>query len=277
MMSATNGPTAPLLQACAVSVQYAGRRRFGRRASRIHAVRDVSLAVLPGATLGIVGESGSGKSTLARCLAGLESPSSGEVRINGTSFGHAEGGQLTSLRHQVQLVFQDSATAINPRFTVAEVIAEPLIIAGRNGIEERRRRVAELMAAVELTPQMAARRPHQLSGGQRQRVAIARALALRPSVLVLDEAFTGLDLPVQQRIWSLLAAMQQQYRLTYVLISHDFRLVAAVADEIAVMHAGAIVERGGAARVLSQPEHAQTRRLIEAIPARSWRFAAASR
>lgn len=263
--------TAPLLQVCAVSVQYATRRQ------KLDAVRDVSLEVRPGSTLGIVGESGSGKSSLARCLAGLELPSSGEVRLNGVSFAQVQGRQLSAMRRQVQLILQDSATALNPRFTAAQVIEEPMIIERCHDAEERRRRVLELMAAVQLDPDLSTRRPHQLSGGQRQRLAIARALAVRPSVLVLDEAFTGLDVPVQQRIWSLLAGMQRQFHFTYVLISHDFRLVAAAADEIAVMHAGAILEHGAAATVLSQPKHAQTRRLIAAIPARTGRLAVASR
>jgi len=217
----------------------------------VRALDGVDLALAAAATLAIVGESGSGKSTLARCLAGLEAPDRGEIVLEGGS----------------QLIFQDSATALNPRLRAVEIVEEPLVILRRGSGRERRRRALELFERVGLSGDFAARRPLELSGGQRQRLAIARALAVEPRLLILDEALTGLDVSSQAQILDLLRELQAAHALACLLISHDLGVVAAVADEVAVLHQGRIVERGPVAGVLAAPQHDETRALVAAIPA----------
>jgi peptide/nickel transport system ATP-binding protein len=264
-MPATNITTAlPLLRVLNVGKKYFVRRSLLHRRDELTAIGNVSLVLPASSTMAIVGGSGAGKSTLARCVAGFEEVTSGEIWIGNHKVSTA-GKQRRVIARHVQLIMQDSATALNPRFTVTDIITEPLEIFGFEHADISMR-VRNLMDAVGLASAMGNRRPHQLSGGQRQRLAIARALALQPSVLILDEAYSGLDLSVQQRIIELLRKLQQRFALTYLVISHDFRMLAAIADFTAVMYQGNIVEHGPTHKVLRDPQHPHTRALLESVP-----------
>ncbi|MCU4742458.1 ABC transporter ATP-binding protein [Halobacteria archaeon AArc-m2/3/4] len=238
------------------------RLRSGRQLLR--AVDGVDLAVEPGETVGIVGESGSGKSTIVRLLTGLEEPTDGEVRLDGTSVGSVDERTREQLA-DVGVVFQDARSSINPRLTVAEAIAEPLVEAGWDE-DRRERRIEELLELVELAPEYAQRRPHQLSGGQLQRVAIARAIALEPRLLVLDEPVSGLDVSIRAKILNLLADMRDRLGLTTVVISHDLDVVTHLADRVLVTYLGRVVERGPAETLCDRPSHPYTKALYDAIP-----------
>jgi peptide/nickel transport system ATP-binding protein len=208
-----------------------------RGLSKSYGIHNVSLDLEQGATLGLIGASGSGKSTLARCLAGFESADAGEILLEGRS---------QWPRQDVQLIFQQPAASLNPRFTAEEIVAEPLLIQRRGGASWRRTRARELMATVGLDPAAARSQALAFSGGERQRLAIARALSLDPKLLILDESLASLDLSVQAQIANLLLDLQQQRGLTYILISHDLALVGRIAGQIAVMDRGTIVERKAA-------------------------------
>jgi len=252
----------PLLRVRALDKKYWARRGAFRRRVPLVAASKVSFEIPDGKTLAIVGSSGSGKSTVARCVARLEKPESGEIWIDDRQVAQASGKELMSLRPEVQLVFQDPSTSMNARFSAVQTIEEPLLLQHRGSSEERRTRVAELMKEVALQPEWMGRRVSEFSGGQKQRIAIARALALKPKLLILDEAFTGLDLSTQAQIGNLLLELQAAHSLTYLLISHDLTLVSRIADFIAVMSNGEIVEQGSAEEVLASPVHAQTRALV---------------
>ena len=228
------------------------RRRGGHP---VAAIAGVDLDVRRGRALAVVGRSGAGKSTLARCLARLEEADAGEIAFAGVD------------RTSVQLVQQDSAAALDPLFPAVDVVREPLDVLRRGTPAERTRKAFALMETVGLTPAQAARLPAQLSGGQRQRLAIARALAVEPRVLILDEAFTGLDVTVQAGIAALLRDLRARLGLTLVLVSHDLALMASLADDLAVMAGGLVVEQGEAAAILAAPRHPETRALIEAVVA----------
>jgi peptide/nickel transport system ATP-binding protein len=236
-----------------------------RRRLRVTALAEVSLTLAAQQTLGIVGASGAGKSTLARCLACLEAPDSGEIRLHGQDLVQLRGGQLRDARRQVQLILQGAAAALNPRFSAMEAVTEPLLIAGGTSKRERRERGLHLMESVGLPRDAADRGCMQFSGGQRQRLSIARALSLHPRVLILDESLSGLDLPVQAQIVNLLFDLQERESISYVFISHDLRLAAHVADHLAVMQGGRIVEQGAVDRVARHPQHAHTRELLSAV------------
>ena len=251
-------PAEPLLLVRNLSKGYARRRWWGGSGPFKVALRDVSFALARGCTLGLVGPSGSGKSTLARCLGRFEEPSSGEILFDGRLLAHAD-------RHRIQLIFQQPAASLNPRFTAAEIVEEPLLIQGRR----QPNRLPLAMELVGLPRTALSRRAHQFSGGERQRLAIARALVLEPALLILDESFAGLDPELQDQIAALLRELQQRLRLSYLLISHDLSLVADLADEIAVMEGGAIVERGATRELLANANHPLTRKLIEAARALS--------
>ncbi len=243
------------------------RKRYTRREGWHTHTRDViaaiDLDVRAGTTLAIVGDSGAGKSTLARCLARLEAPDAGEIWFDGVEWAALRDAELRARRPQVQLVFQDAATALNPRFTAEEVIAEPLVIQQWGTPALRRERVNGLLREVGLAPEVAQRRCTEFSGGQQQRLAIARALALDPRLVILDEALSGLDLSTEAQLVALLRQLQQARGLTYILISHDLGLVAQFADEIVVMSAGRIVERGQTRVILLAPEDPATCALVE--------------
>lgn len=225
----------------------------------VRALSGVDLVLQKGAVLALVGESGSGKSTLARCLVRLEAPDSGEIWFDGQEISKLRGFELSRMRPKFQLIFQDPTCALNPRLTAEEIIEEPLLIQRRAGKSTRRRRVQELMEQVGLGQSLCDRRPHELSGGQRQRLAIARALALEPQLLILDEAFAGLDPSLQAQLVMLLRNLQACHFLTCLIISHDFDLVAHLADEVAVLHRGKIVERLPSCRLPANARHWITR------------------
>ena len=227
---------------------------FRTKVGRVAAVADVGFEIHQGQTLALVGTSGSGKSTVARCVTGLEKPDSGRIWIAGTEIVQLDARALRPVRANVQMIFQDAVTSMNPRFSAAEVVEEPLLIQGMPGAE--RRAVAErMMKEVALAPEWLCRPATEFSGGQRQRLAIARALTLCPKLLVLDEAFAGLDLSTQAQIANLLLSLQANHGLTLLLISHDLTLVARMADTLAVMSAGRIVESGKSRQILQDPVH----------------------
>jgi ABC-type glutathione transport system ATPase component len=255
----------PLVHVRGLSKEYAQRRWLSREKFVVRALDNVDLSIETGRMLALVGESGSGKSTLARCLARLEEPTAGEISFDGKNLLALSREELLPLRRQIQLVMQEPAGALNARFSAIEVIAEPLVIHRLGCKATRRQRALELMHQVGLPPEWGNKSPREFSGGQRQRLAIARALALGPRFLILDEVLSGLDLSIQAQIVNLLIEMQASQGLTYVLISHDLSLVASVADEIAVIHRGKIVERGAPAEVLTNSRHEQTRALVASM------------
>jgi ABC-type glutathione transport system ATPase component len=230
-----------LLRAISLSKSYTRGRRWSRRHCQVEALRSIDLEIRAGSTVAVVGTSGAGKSTLARCLACLEEPDSGEIWFAGKHLTRLSQRELVSFRRQIQLVFQEPEASLNPRFPAVEIVAEPLLIAGLGNKSERREKALALMEVVGLGAQLGSRVPSELSGGQRRRLAIARSLALEPKLLILDEALTGLDLSTRAQIASLLLRLQAARSLTYVYISHDFDLVACLADEIVVLNNGRIV------------------------------------
>ncbi len=238
-----------------------------RTGHAVQALEAVDLEIAVGSTLALVGESGSGKSTLARCLTLLEQPDAGEIRFLGRDLLRLSAREVFSVRSQIQLVFQDPTSAMNPRLSAAEIVEEPLLVRRLGDDAGRRRRALELMETVGLLPDWSRKRPLELSGGQRQRLAIARALALEPKLLILDEALAGLDALVQAQVVNLLLALQAQRGLAYLFVSHDLGLMARLADEVAVLLRGRIVERGSALSVFARPRHAHTQALLAAIPA----------
>jgi peptide/nickel transport system ATP-binding protein len=260
------GPAAPAatttaLQATALGFRFAPRRP-GEAATT--ALSDLSLDLPAGACLGLVGESGSGKSTFGRLAVGLLRPSTGAIRV----FGMDPAAQATARRRarQVQMVFQDAAGSLNPRRTIRDSLIEPLALHAIGSGAERRDRAAALLDEVGLAPEHLARYPHELSGGQRQRVAIARALALDPALLVCDEPVTALDMTIQAQILRLLARIRAKRSLTMIFISHDIAAIETLADIVAVLHRGRLVEQGPAARVLAAPVADYTRALLAAVP-----------
>lgn len=236
--------TAPILQVRGLRLSYASRRLFGAARASVIALQDISLDLYEGQTLALVGPSGSGKSSLARCLVRLEEPSCGEILYQGSNILEMDRKALKTTRRDIQLIFQDSAAALNPRLTVAQILAEPLVIhRACTSSMEMAARLRELMDQVDLPPQWLSRKPLDLSGGQRQRLAVARSLALRPKVLILDEALSSLDLSTQGQIGNLLLDLQSEHAMAYLWITHDLRIASQVADEIAVMNLGCIRRR----------------------------------
>ena len=244
---------------------HVGGSLFG--ASRmVRAVKGASFSVEKGKTLAIVGESGSGKSTLARILTLIDRQSSGELLIDGQPVDIGKTGVGPDLRRKVQMVFQNPYGSLNPRQKIGDVLAEPLLINTRMPAAERRDRAMQMLVKVGLGPEHFNRYPHMFSGGQRQRIAIARALMLNPSLLVLDEPVSALDLSGQAQILNLLADLQDEFELTYVFISHDLSVVRYIADEVMVMYLGDVVEHGTREAVFADPLHAYTRQLFAATP-----------
>lgn len=248
-------------------------KQFGRRGrllskatSGVRAVDDVTFTIHPGRTLALVGESGSGKSTVARSVLRLIEPTSGSVVFEGDDVLSLRPRALRRFRTQVQLVQQDPYSALNPRMTVGEALGEPIRVHGTASGREVRQRVSELLESVGLRPDHARRFPHEFSGGERQRICIARALSVEPKLLVLDEPVSSLDVSIQAQILNLLADIQAERSLSYLFITHDLAVVRNVADEIAVLYRGSVVEAGPAEDVLSQPTHEYTRTLIAAVP-----------
>jgi peptide/nickel transport system ATP-binding protein len=263
--AATRALQPALMRARGLGKRYVQRTPFSQQSFAIEALVNVDFEITPGCLTALVGESGSGKSTLASCLAMLEKADSGEIWFEGSEISHWSKRKLAPLRPKIQLVFQDSAGALDPRFSAAQIIEEPLEIQRRESRPTLRARARELMEEVGLSPDWANRSPLQLSGGQRQRLAIARAIALKPSLLILDESLSGLDLSTQAQILNLLLDLKAARSLTVLLISHDLSLVGQVADLVAVMHQGRIVERGSARQVLASAQHPQTCKLLASV------------
>ena len=237
---------------------------FRRKVGEIKAVDDATLTIYEGSTYGIVGESGSGKSTLGLCLLRLVT-CRGTITYNGNDLLSMDRSSLRSLRKDLQVVFQDPYSSLSPRLTIFQIIDEGLRVHNiGNSKLERRQIVEEKLREVGLTPEMADRYPHEFSGGQRQRIAIARAIALSPKFIILDEPTSALDMTIQAQIIDLLRDIQQKYNITYLFISHDLRVVRALADEIAVMKDGRIVEQGNAHKIFTNPVHQYTQRLFAA-------------
>ena len=233
---------------------------------RVHAVEQVSFNLYPGETLGLVGESGCGKSTIGRSLIGLETPRSGSIVFNGQELTQVSGSQLQKLRRNIQYVFQDPYAALDPRLTVGFSIMEPLLIHKVCSRQEAERRVGELLERVDLDPAMAVRYPHEFSGGQRQRVCIARALAMNPEIIIADESVSALDVSVRAQIINLLLALQKEFRIAFLFISHDMAVIERVCHRVAVMYLGQIVELGSRRDVFENPLHPYTKRLMSAVP-----------
>ncbi|WP_125774698.1 ABC transporter ATP-binding protein [Antribacter gilvus] len=237
-----------------------------RTVGAVRAVDGVSLALRRGSTLGVVGESGSGKSTLARVLVGIEEPTSGQVLVDGTDVSTMSRADRRALRRDVQMVFQDPYTSLDPRMSVSEIVGEPFAIHRTIPRGGRDRAVRELLELVGLDPDHANRYPHQFSGGQRQRVGIARALALRPRILVCDEPVSALDVSVQGQVVNLLADLQAELGLSSVFIAHDLAVVRNIADSVAVMYLGRVVEDGPADSVYDGARHPYSQALLSAVP-----------
>ncbi|MBT4085635.1 MAG: dipeptide ABC transporter ATP-binding protein [Alphaproteobacteria bacterium] len=242
------------------------RESLFRPPAVVQALNGVSFSISRGRSLGVVGESGCGKSTLARCVMALEPLDGGKVEIEGA---HLEGLDVNALRDKrrhFQMVFQDPFGSLDPRQKVARIVAEPLEALEKLGKAERLERVADVIASVGLKPADIDKFPHEFSGGQRQRIAIARALVTKPTLIVADEPVSALDVSVQAQVLNLLQDLQDQFGVTYLMISHDLAVVEYVCDEVAVMYLGSIVEHGPAAEVFANPVHPYTRALLEAVP-----------
>jgi peptide/nickel transport system ATP-binding protein len=239
---------------------------FKKQIGAVRAVEDVSFEVYPGETLGLVGESGCGKSTTARLITRLLDPTSGRIWLEGEDISNLKQRQLRPFRREMQMIFQDPYASLNPRQTIGQIVGAPFSIHKTQG--DTKKKVQDLMDRVGLNPEHYNRYPHEFSGGQRQRIGVARALALRPRLIVCDEPVSALDVSIQAQILNLLDDLQDDFRLTYMFISHDLGVVRHISDRIAVMYLGRIVEIGDADEIYNRPKHPYTAALLSAVPKR---------
>lgn len=258
----------PLLEVKNLKKHFPIHRGFLSRGPRqsVKAVDGVSFSVYPGETLGLVGESGCGKTTLGRLVMALEKPTEGEVYFEGKNIFELPSRELRALRKNIQIIFQDPFSSLNPRMTVEEIVQEPLDIHAIGTPEERKKRAADLLDVVGLPRTSASRHPHEFSGGQRQRVGIARALALNPKLIVADEPVSALDVSIQAQVINLLQGLKKEFGLTYLFVAHDISVVKHVSDRIAVMYLGKIVETAPTDELFTNPQHPYTEALLSAIP-----------
>jgi peptide/nickel transport system ATP-binding protein/oligopeptide transport system ATP-binding protein len=256
----------PLLEVRGLVKHFVRRHGLWTAPSVVKAVDDVSFTIDEGEMFGLVGESGSGKSTTGRCILRLIEPTSGTVLFRGENVLQFPRARMRKARRDMQIVFQDPYSSLNPRMRVGEIVEEPLVIHELGTRPERKQRVADLFRLVGLDPDHVQRYPHQFSGGQRQRIGIARALALNPALIVADEAVSALDVSIQAQVVSLLMDLKTRFKLTYLFIAHDLRLVEHICSRVAVMYLGKIVEIGDTRALFSSPTHPYTRALLSAIP-----------
>lgn len=256
----------PLLEVRHLVKNFSRRKALLGPRTTLRAVDDVSFSIDAGKTFALVGESGSGKTTTGRCVLRLIEPTSGEVRFRGRDVLSLTASDLRRLRRDMQIVFQDPFSSLNPRMRVGAIVEEPLVIHRIGTKAERQLRVAQLMEMVGLDPSQLQRRPGEFSGGQRQRIGLARALALNPSFIVADEPVSSLDVSVQAQVINLLMDLQRKLELTYLFIAHDLRLVRHIASRVAVMYRGRILEMGATESLFSRPSHPYTRALLSAVP-----------
>jgi oligopeptide transport system ATP-binding protein len=246
--------------------EFTRKQGLFRAPAIVRAVDGVTFSIAEGETFGLVGESGSGKTTTGRCILRLIEPTAGEVRFRGEDVLAFSRGRLRQARREMQIVFQDPYSSLNPRMRVGAIVEEPLVIHRVGTRAARRDRVAELFQLVGLDPSQLARYPHQFSGGQRQRIGLARALALNPSLVIADEPVSALDVSVQAQVINLLMELQERLKLTYLFIAHDLRLVRHICTRVAVMYLGRIVDTGPTEAIFEAPAHPYTRALLSAIP-----------
>lgn len=237
-----------------------------RTVGHVKAVDGISFNIERGSTLGLVGESGSGKTTIGRTLIRLYQPTEGQILFDNQDLARLEGEELRQIRQRAQMVFQDPYASLNPRFTIGSLIAEPMHIYQTGSKEEIRERTIELLRVVGLRPEYVDRYPHEFSGGQRQRIAIARALSINPEFVIADEPVSALDVSVRAQVLNLLQRLQEQFHLTYLFVSHDLSVVRHIADRIAVMYLGKIVEIADRDELYTNPQHPYTRVLLSAVP-----------
>jgi ABC-type oligopeptide transport system ATPase subunit len=258
----------PLLQVANLEKLFPVKRGLliERTVDHVRAVDDVSFEINAGETLGLVGESGSGKSTTGYCVLQLLRPTAGSVRFMGKELTKLSHGELREMRKEMQIVFQDPYSSLNPRMTVGNIVAEPMAVHDQGTRRAREARVRDLLETVGFNPDFTNRYPHEFSGGQRQRIGIARALALNPRMIVCDEPVSALDVSIQAQILNLLKDLQRDLGLAYLFVAHDLAVVRAMSDRIAVMNKGKIVETGPAEQVYSNPQDEYTRALLAAVP-----------
>ncbi len=239
---------------------------FLKEVAAVKAVDDVSLTIRSGETMGLVGESGCGKTTFGRAILRLEEPTAGEVIFKGRNLLACDAKEMRALRKQMQIIFQDPFSSLNPRKTIAQIIGEPLLVHGMKNRKQREERVLYLLDVVGLRPEQMRRYPHMFSGGQRQRIGVARALALNPELIVCDEAVSALDVSIQAQVLNLLKDLQQEFGLTYLFISHDLHVVEHISDRVAVMYLGKIVELAPSKDLYKKPLHPYSQALLSASP-----------